>query len=169
MKGKTKVIATLNRLLAGELSAADQYFIHARMYENWGFRALHRRIEHERLEELDHADKLIRRILFLEGTPDVAARDPIKVGRDVPEMLKNDLDYELAVIGALRTAIALCESEQDFETRRILAVLLENTEADHAYWLETQLGLIEKIGLENYLQSAAGDLSPEKSAKGGAS
>lgn len=160
MKGKANVVGELNRLLTGELSAADQYFIHSRMYENWGFRELYQRIEHERVEELEHASHLIRRILFLEGVPDVASRAPLKIGATVPEMLKNDLDYEIAVVGALRKAIALCETEQDYETRRILGDLLENTEQDHAYWLEIQLGLIAKIGLENYLQTAAGKLSP---------
>jgi len=161
MKGKANVVRALNRLLAGELSAADQYFIHSRMYENWGFGELHRRIEHERLEELSHANLLIRRILFLEGTPDVASREPIKIGKTVPEMLKNDLDYELAVVDTLRKTMALCETEQDYETRRIVGELLENTEQDHTYWLETQLGLIQKIGLQNYLQTAVGRLSPE--------
>jgi bacterioferritin len=154
MQGKKKVVDRLNRLLTDELSAADQYFVHSRMYENWGFTALYRRLEHERVEELDHASRLIRRILFLEGTPDVATRVPLKIGRSVPEMLKNDLDYELAVVGSLRKAIALCEEEKDFETRRILTGLLRDTEEDHAYWLEQQLRLIELAGLENYQQSA---------------
>ena len=161
MKGSAIVIGALNRLLAGELSAADQYFIHSRMYENWGFRELYERLEHERIEELDHADRLIRRILFLEGVPDVASRTPIRVGTMVPEMLRNDLDYELMVVDALRQTIALCETEQDYDTRRILVDLLRDTEEDHAHWLEIQLGLIEKIGLQNYLQTAIGTPSPD--------
>jgi bacterioferritin len=116
---------------------------------------LYKRIEHERIEELDHASKLIRRILFLEGMPDVSSREQIKVGTTVPQMLKSDLDYELAVVNALKKAIDLCETEQDYETRRILIELLEETEEDHTYWLEKQLGLIDKIGLENYLQSVS--------------
>lgn len=161
MKGKKAVIDTLNKLLTDELSAADQYFIHSRMYENWGFHALYHRIEHERVEELEHAAKLIHRILFLEGTPDVQSRAKLKIGRSVPEMLKSDLDYELSVVGKLKDAIALCEKEEDFETRRILTGLLYDTEEDHTLWLEQQLRLIKLTGLENYLQSATaqGDAS----------
>ena len=160
MKGRPTIVRELNRLLTGELTAADQYFIHSRMYENWGLRELFQRVEHERVEELDHATRLIRRILFLEGIPDVASREPLKIGATVPEMLKNDLNYEYAVVGALRKAIAICETQRDYETRRILGDLLEDTETDHAYWLEIQLGLIEKIGLHNYLQTAVGKSSP---------
>lgn len=155
MQGKKSVIQELNALLTGELTAADQYFIHSRMYENWGFSRLYERAEHERVEELDHAATLIHRILFLEGTPDVASRLPLTIGSTVPDMLAADLAYENQVIAALKKAIRLCESEEDFETRRILVKLLEDTEEDHTYWLEQQLGLITKIGLQNYLQSAA--------------
>ena len=154
MQGKKSVIDELNTLLTGELSAADQYFIHSRMYQNWGFGALYERIEHERIEELEHASKLINRILFLEGMPDVASRAALTIGATVPEMLRSDLDYEMSVVAALRRSIALCESEQDFETRRILIELLKETEEDHTHWLEIQLGIIDKIGLHNYLQSA---------------
>ena len=157
MKGKKKVIETLNKLLTDELSAADQYFIHSRMYENWGFHALYHRIEHERVEELEHAAKLINRILFLEGTPDVASRAKLDIGRSVPEMLKSDLDYELSVVAKLKDAIAICEQEADFETRRILTGLLYDTEEDHTLWLEQQLRLIKLTGIENYLQSATGE------------
>jgi bacterioferritin len=156
MKGKKSVIDALNTLLTGELSSADQYFIHSRMYENWGLFALYKRIEHEREEELEHAAKLIRRILFLEGIPNVADRRPLKIGATVPEMLASDLAYELGVVDELRKAIALAEKEHDYETRRILVELLEDTEQDHTLWLEQQLGLIEKMGLKNYLQSATG-------------
>ena len=154
MKGNKKVIETQNKLLTDELSDADQYFIHSRMYENWGLTALYHRIEHERVEELEHAAHLIRRILFLEGVPDVQSRSALKIGATVPEMLKSDLDYELAVIGKLKDAIALCEKEADFETRHILTGLLYDTEEDHTYWLEQQLRLIGMMGLENYQQSA---------------
>ena len=154
MKGNKKVIETLNRLLTDELSAADQYFIHSRMYQNWGLHALYHRIEHERVEELEHAAHIINRILFLEGTPDIASRTALKIGKTVPEMLKSDLDYELAVVGKLKDAIALCEKEEDYETRRILEGLLYDTEEDHTHWLEQQLRLIGMIGLENYQQSA---------------
>ncbi|WP_370279878.1 bacterioferritin [Pontibacterium sp.] len=156
MKGNTKIIGILNKLLTNEMSAADQYFIHSRMYEDWGLKKLHERISHEQEEELEHASALIERILFLEGTPDVASRDPLKVGKDVPEMLKNDLQVEYEVGQALKDAIAVCEQEKDYQTREILEVLLRDTEEDHTYWLEQQLGLIDKIGIQNYLQSQMG-------------
>lgn len=153
MKGNTKIIDILNSLLTCELSAADQYFIHSRMYEDWGFKKLHERIAHEQEEELEHASRLVERILFLEGTPNVASRDALKVGKDVPEMLTNDLQVEYEVGQALKDAIAVCELEKDYQTREILEVLLRDTEEDHTYWLEQQLGLINKIGTQNYLQA----------------
>ncbi|MFC3912989.1 bacterioferritin [Pseudaeromonas sharmana] len=153
MKGQPEVITALNRLLAGELSAMDQYFIHSEMYQDWGLNKLYERIAHEFDDEKSHAKALIERILFLEGTPDLTTRDPIHVGKDVPEMLKNDLQLEYDVVTALRTTIALCEQQQDYQTREILEQLLDDTEDDHAYWLEKQLRLIDLIGLPNYLQS----------------
>lgn len=153
MKGHTGVIDALNRLLAGELSAMDQYFIHSRMYQDWGYGKLHERIAHEFEEEKEHAAMLIERILFLEGVPDLTKRDPIHVGKDVPEMLQNDLNLEYQVVAALKDVIRLCEQEQDYQTREILEKLLTDTEEDHAYWLEIQLRLIQQIGLPNYLQS----------------
>lgn len=164
MKGSKKVLDTLNKLLTAELTAADQYFAHSRMFQNWGYHRLYERVAHEREEELEHADKLMRRILFLEGTPDVGKRGKLNIGKDVPEMLKNDLAYELMVVKELRAAIALCEQEQDFETRAILRELLSDTEEDHTHWLEQQVGLIDKMGLQNYLQSGAGDISHSPSA-----
>lgn len=152
MRGNNKVIAVLNTLLTGELSAADQYFVHSRMYQDWGLSQLYERIAHEAQEELQHADELIQRILFLEGIPNVASRDPLAIGADVSSMLENDLKLELEVVTALKQAIKIVEQEQDYQTRAILEVLLKDTEEDHTYWLEKQLGLIEKIGLENYLQ-----------------
>lgn len=153
MKGNKQVIEQLNQLLAGELTAADQYFIHSRMYQNWGFDKLYERISHEVQDELGHADALIKRILFLEGVPDLSKRDPLHVGGSVPEMLKNDLAVELSVVAALRKVIAFCEQQQDYQTREILRAMLEDTEEDHTHWLEKQLGLIDRLGLENYLQS----------------
>ena len=108
------------------------------------------------MEELEHADKLIRRILFLEGTPDVSSRDPLHIGKTVPEMLRNDLNLEYEVVAALKEVIAYCEQVKDYDTRRILVELLYDTEEDHAHWLEQQLRLIDMIGLQNYLQSAMG-------------
>jgi bacterioferritin len=153
MKGSDKVIAELNTLLAGELAAMDQYFIHSCMYDDWGLSKLHAQISHEFDDEKGHAELLIQRILFLEGRPDMVTRDPINIGVDVPAMLQSDLDIEYAVVAALKKAIALCEAEQDYQTREILEKLLEDTEEDHAYWLEKQIGLIGRIGLANYLQS----------------
>lgn len=155
MKGNPAVIETLCRLLTAELTAADQYFAHSRMLENWGFAKLSERIAHERNDELEHADKLIRRILFLEGTPNVGARGKLSIGKDVPEILQNDLAYEIAVTTALKNAIVLCEKESDFESRALLRELLHDTEWDHTHWLEQQIGLIDRMGLANYLQSAA--------------
>jgi len=153
MKGNAKVIEQLQKLLAGELAAIDQYFIHSRMYDDWGLNELYERIKHETEEEMEHADALIRRMLFLEATPDLTQREGINVGRNVPEMLKNDLELEYAVVAALKEAIAICETEQDYQSREILEKLLLDTEEDHAYWLEKQLALIDKISIENYLQS----------------
>jgi bacterioferritin len=153
MKGDAKIIDTLNRLLAGELTAIDQYFLHSRMYQNWGLGKLHERIAHEVTDETGHAELLIERILFLEGMPDVSTREGLRIGKDVPQMLQNDLDLEVSVVKALKEAIALCESVRDFQTREILEQMLADTEEDHAHWLETQLGLIDRVGLQNYLQS----------------
>lgn len=153
MKGNTKIIDILNQLLAGELTSMDQYFTHSRMYDDWGFSKLYERIDHEMDDEKQHADLLIKRILFLEGVPAVGNRSPLRIGKDVPQMLENDLELERSVITALRNAIAVCEQEQDFQTREILETMLEDTEEDHAHWLEQQLGLIKKVGLQNYLQT----------------
>ncbi len=143
----------MNGLLAMELAAMDQYFVHSEMYKDWGLTKLFERIAHEFDDEKAHATALIERILFLEGTPDMVTRDGLKIGTDVPSMLKSDLDIEYAVGAALKEAIDLCEKERDFQTRRILQQLLEDTESDHAFWLEQQLRLIDKLGLDNYLQS----------------
>jgi bacterioferritin len=153
MKGNEQVISQLNELLAGELTAIDQYFVHSRMYENWGYSKLFERIAHEVQDETNHATALIKRILFLEGTPNLTKRDPLHVGATVEEMLNHDLALELQVVTALRNVMAYCESVQDYVTRDILQVMLKDTEDDHTHWLEQQLGLIERIGLQNYLQS----------------
>jgi len=153
MKGNPKVLAQLKSLLESELSAFDQYFTHARMYADWGLDKLAERIGHEAEEEMQHAQALIDRILFLEDTPDLSKRGALNIGQDVPSMLKSDLDFEYKVADALRAAIKVCEEEQDYQSREILRQLLEDTEEDHMYWLEKQLRLIDKIGLQNYLQS----------------
>lgn len=153
MKSNNQVVDQLNKLLAGELTAMDQYFIHSRMYENWGFGKLYERINHEMQDETGHADALIKRILFLEGVPNLSVRAPLNVGSTVPDMLKNDLDVEMSVISSLKEVIAYCESVNDYVTREILEGMLQDTENDHTHWLEKQLGLIDRIGLKNYLQS----------------
>jgi bacterioferritin len=157
MQGHPKVIEQLQRLLANELVAIDQYFIHSRMYDDWGYRRLYGRSDHECEEEKGHASMLIRRMLLLDATPDLSQRDGLRVGATVPEMLANDLALEYEVAAALKVAIAVCETERDYQTREILGRILADTEEDHAYWLEQQLGLIERIGLANYLQSQLGE------------
>ena len=131
----------------------DQYFIHSRMYDDWGLSKLYERIDHEFDDEKGHAAALIERILFLEGTPNMVTREGLNIGKDVPEMLESDLQIEYLVDQRLKDIIKVCEEEQDYQSRTILEKLLEDTEVDHAYWLEKQLGLIKKIGLQNYLQS----------------
>ena len=153
MQGKPIVSAELNKLLAGELTAIDQYFIHSRMYQDWGYNKLFERISHESDEEKQHAAWIIERILFLEGTPEMTLREPLNVGKTVQDMLKNDLQLEYSVVKNLKAAIKLCEAEQDYQTREMLEKQLDDTEVDHAYWLEKQLRLIDQIGLQNYLQS----------------
>jgi bacterioferritin len=153
MQGNQKVIDSLNSLLALELTAMDQYFIHSEMYADWGLQKLYERIAHEFDDEKSHAKALIERMLFLEGVPDMVSRIPLRIGQDVPAMLENDLQVEYDVRKALVETIQLCEQEQDYHSREILEKLLDDTEVDHAWWLEQQLGLIKKIGLQNYIQS----------------
>lgn len=153
MKGNQQIIDALNDLLVYELTAMDQYFVHSRMYEDMGITKLYERIDHEFDDEKAHAAVLIERILMLEGTPDLSKRDGLNIGKTVPEMLQSDLDIEYAVQAALKDVMALCEKEQDFVTREQLLELLDDTETDHAYWLEKQLRLIKMIGLDNYIQS----------------
>ena len=152
MKGNQEVIAYMNELLAGELAARDQYFIHSRMYAEWGYNKLFERIGHEMEDETQHAEAFIRRILMLEGTPNMVPAK-ITVGKDVVEMLKADLNTEYEVRDHLKKGIALCEEKQDYVTRDLLVGQLKDTEEDHAHWLEQQLRLIELIGEGNYYQS----------------
>ena len=153
MKGDKKIIDILNELLAGELTAVDQYLIHAEMYADMGFQRLADKALHESDHERQHARALIQRILFLEGTPNLAKREALEIGNEVSEMLKADLSVEYKVVGALKKAMAACEKAQDYVSRDMLAVQLEDTEMDHAYYLEKQLRLIEQVGLQNYKQS----------------
>ena len=153
MKGDKKIIDILNDLLAGELTATDQYLIHGELYADMGLSAISERILHESLHEREHARALIQRILFLEGTPSLAKRDALTIGKDVKSMLESDLALEYAVVKHLKKAIEACEKAQDFVTREMLLVQLDDTEMDHAYWLEKQLSLIKLVGMENYCQS----------------
>lgn len=156
MKGHPEVIDYLNFLLRGELAARDQYFLHSRRYEDLGLHALHARINHEMEEETQHADALLKRILFLEGKPDMRP-DAFEPGETVVEMLRKDLDLEYQVRGNLAKGVALCEKHGDFVSREVLVAQLADTEEDHTWWLEKQLRLIEMVGLENYQQSRMGN------------
>lgn len=156
MKGDKKIIDILNDLLAGELTAVDQYLIHGEMYADLGLQQLADKAIHESEHERQHARALIQRILFLEGKPDLSRREGLKIGKTVPEMLEADLAVEYKVVGELKKAMAACEKAQDYVTRDMLGVQLEDTEMDHAYYLEKQLRLIKLTGLENYLQSQMG-------------
>ncbi|MBZ8142347.1 bacterioferritin [Rubrivivax gelatinosus] len=155
MQGHPAILDALNALLVDELAARDQYFIHSRMLSEWGLAKLADRIGHEMEDETGHADALIRRILMLGGTPRMTP-NALDVGHDVPSILQNDLAVELRVVQHLREVMALCESERDYVTRDILLPMLDDTEQDHAHWLEQQLRLITLVTLPNYLQSQLG-------------
>ncbi len=154
MQGNPEVIEYMNVLLGGELMARDQYFIHAKMYQEWGYEKLHLHTWHEMEEESGHAADFISRILMLGGKPNMKP-EPLNIGSDVVSMLKADLALEYSVRAALKKGIALCEQHQDYVTRELMVAQLRDTEEDHAHWLEQQLGLIEMMGLPNYLQSKA--------------
>ena len=153
MKGNPKVLEHLQRLLNNELMARDQYMAHANQFKDWGLDKLHERLHHEMEEETEHAEAIMERMLFLETTPDMNGHLDANVGTDVVSMFKNDLAVEYEVDKALKEAIAVCEEEKDFVTRQVLVKLLDDTEMDHAYWLEQQLRLIKMVGEKNYLQS----------------
>ena len=152
MKGDTKVIEFLNQALGNELIAINQYFLHAKMYKDWGFYKLADYEYNEYIDEMKHADKLTDRILFLEGLPNLQDLGTLFIGKNTQEMLDCDLKLEYQTIQLLREAITHCESIKDYISRDLFSSILDNEET-HVDWLETQLGLIEKVGLENYLQS----------------
>jgi bacterioferritin len=155
MQGDPQVIEALNRALTVELTAINQYFCQAKMCKNWGFARLARKHYQESLGEMKHAEKLIDRIIFLEGVPEIARYDVIRVGTDVPEQLKNDLQLEMAGVKHYNFVVDLCIRLKDNGTREIVEPILHESE-EHVDWLETQLGLIDAIGLQNYLAEQMG-------------
>jgi len=152
MKGDDKVIGYLNQALKNELTAINQYFLHARMFKNWGLNALNEHEFQESVDEMKHADALVERILFLEGLPNMQDIGPLRIGENTREILESDLKLEHAAVPLLREAIEYCEAHKDFVSRQLFADILASEE-EHIDWLETQLDLIHKMGLENYLQS----------------
>ena len=153
MQGDATVIEHLNRVLRNELTAINQYFLHAKMMKDWGFDSLGSKEHEESIDEMKHADLLIERILFLEGMPAMQELGKLRIGEDVPEMLQCDLDMELDAIPDLRAGIAYCEARKDYVTRDLFDAILQSEE-EHVDWLETQPELIEQIGVQNYLLSA---------------
>ena len=152
MKGDKKVIQHLNKILGNELVAINQYFLHARMYEDWGLKKLGEHEYHESIDEMKHADELMERILFLEGQPAIRL-NKLDVGKSVKDALSSDLKLELVGHPMLKKAIAHCEKVGDYVSRDLFQSIIESEE-EHIDWLETQLELIEKVGLQNYLQSS---------------
>lgn len=155
MKGNPDIIKQLNIILKNELTAINQYFLHARMLKDWGFESLGKKVYDESIGEMNHADMIINRILMLEGLPNLQDLGLLKIGQNVEEMFEADLSVEMLNQSCLKEAIALCEADRDYITREIFEKILDDTE-EHIDWIETQQGLIEKTGLQNYLQEQIG-------------
>ena len=147
-----RVIEHLNKILKNELTAINQYFLHAKMLEDWGLKAMAAHEYHESIDEMKHADSLIARILFLEGLPNLQDLGKLMIGQDVEQIIAGDLRLEMNAMSDLRETIALCEETGDYVSRDLVRQILDSEE-EHVDWLETQQGLIEKMGLENYIQS----------------
>ncbi len=160
MQSDPEVIRFLNGVLRNELTAINQYFLHARMFDNWGLRALGEYEYKESIDEMRHADDLTQRILFLEGLPNLQELGKLYVGEDVRECLECDLKLEREAMPLLRDAIAHCETQRDYITRELFEKILESEE-EHVDWLETQLALIDSMGLENFIQSSAGPVTAD--------
>ena len=156
MKGDPNVIKLLNDQLTNELTAINQYFLHSRIYRHWGFEKLGKKEYEESIGEMKHADQLIERILMLEGLPNLQALHKFMIGETVPEILNCDLQLELVSQKTVKEGIALCEQSRDYVSRDLFQHILDDTE-EHIDWLETQIELVEQVGLQNYLQSQMGD------------
>ena len=156
MKGDRQIIQLLNAQLTRELTAVNQYFLHARMYKQWGLKRIADIEYHESIEEMKHADRLVERILFLEGLPNLQDLGKLRIGENIEEMLGADLEVERGSHASLKEGVAACEAAKDYVSREILEHILEDTE-EHIDWIETQLELIGKVGLQNYLQSQLGE------------
>ena len=155
MKGDQTVVLNLNAVLKNELTAVNQYFLHSRMLKNWGVTKLAKHQFDESVDEMKHADRLIERILFLEGLPNLQDLGKLLIGEDVKEILECDLEFETVAIPTLRKGIAHCEEVNDYVTRHLLSEILEDEEV-HVDWLEAQFELIKRMGIENYTQNQSG-------------